>query len=115
MARGTTLLLLLKLLSLNFIVKNADNLWWGKTSPTAQWLPTYGQSTSPLPINTPKPTPPTPKPTPHPTPKPTQRPTSPSGTVVMAGSGGSIQDASGNVWSITSGAQVAVNGIKLIS
>jgi hypothetical protein len=27
--------------------ENNNNLWWGKTSPTAQWLPTTGTSTNP--------------------------------------------------------------------
>jgi hypothetical protein len=34
-----------------------------------------------------------------------------SGTVVKAGAGGSITDASGDVWTITSGGQVAINGV----
>jgi hypothetical protein len=36
--------------------------------------------------------------------------TSPSGTVVTAGSGGSIRDASGNVWTINAAGQVTING-----
>jgi predicted pyridoxine 5'-phosphate oxidase superfamily flavin-nucleotide-binding protein len=45
--------------------------------------------------------------TPTPTPTPTQ---SANDTVVMAGSTASITDTSGNAWTITSSAQVAVNG-----
>jgi hypothetical protein len=29
--------------------KNSANLWWGKASPTAAWLPTVGTSVNPLP------------------------------------------------------------------
>ena len=29
--------------------ENTNNLWWGKTSPTAAWSPTVGIATSPLP------------------------------------------------------------------
>lgn len=36
---------------------------------------------------------------------------SPNNTIVTAGSGGSITDQNGNIWTITSGGQVAVNGI----
>nr|WP_294550812.1 hypothetical protein [uncultured Rhodopila sp.] len=38
-------------------------------------------------------------------------PPSPNDTVVKAGSTAAITDASGNVWTITGGAQVAVNGV----
>jgi hypothetical protein len=34
-----------------------------------------------------------------------------SGAVIKAGSGGLITDASGKVWTITSGGQVAINGV----
>ena len=78
----------------NKSLQNTAKLWYSKTSPTAPWSPTLGTSTSPLP-----------------TPAPTQPPTSPSGTVVKAGSGGSIRDASGNVWSINAAGQVVVNGV----
>jgi hypothetical protein len=29
-------------------LQNTDDLWWGKTSPDAQWLPAYGTNVSPL-------------------------------------------------------------------
>jgi hypothetical protein len=29
-------------------LQNTNNLWWGKTSPSADWSPEAGQSTSPL-------------------------------------------------------------------
>jgi endoglucanase len=88
--------------------ENADNLWWSKTSPTASWV--GGTATSPLPASTPSPTP-TPKPTSTPSPTPTPKPTaSANDTVVKAGSSAAITDASGNKWTITAGAQVAVNG-----
>lgn len=50
---------------------NKSGDWYGKTSPTAAWLPTLGTKTSPLasPTPTPQPTP-TPGPTPTPTPVP---------------------------------------------
>jgi len=70
--------------------ENASKLWWGETSPNASWSPTAGTSTSPLPA----------------APQP-----SPNDTVVKGGSTATITDASGNKWSITSGAQVAVNGV----
>jgi hypothetical protein len=54
---------------------------------------------------------PTPVPTPAPTPTPTPSTTaSPSNTQVFAGSTAAIIDSSGNRWTITSGAQIAVNG-----
>src|SRR6185437_5641062 len=63
---------------------------------------------------TPTPTPtatPTPTPTPTPAATPTATPTpSPNDTMVLAGSSGSVTDAGGNAWTITSGGQVAVNG-----
>ena len=36
---------------------------------------------------------------------------SPDNTVVLAGSTAAITDASGNKWTITSGGQVAINGV----
>ncbi|WP_428487034.1 hypothetical protein [Rhodopila sp.] len=70
--------------------ENGSKLWWGKTTPDAAWSPNNGTAVSPLPAP----------------PKP-----SPNDTVVLAGSSAAITDASGNAWTITSGAQVAVNGI----
>ncbi len=70
--------------------ESASDLWWGKTSPTAAWSPAAGTATSPLPASAPKP--------------------SANDTVVKAGAAGTIIDASGNKWTITSGGQVAVNG-----
>jgi hypothetical protein len=69
--------------------ENTDNLWWSKTSPTAQWSPPYGTETVPVPIEA-----------------------SRNETVIGASTGGpavSITDAGGNTWAITNG-QVAVNG-----
>ncbi|HET6609736.1 MAG TPA: hypothetical protein VFG62_23905, partial [Rhodopila sp.] len=69
---------------------------------------------TPTPTATPTPTPtatPTPTPTPTPAATPTATPTpSPNDTMVLAGSSGSVTDAGGNAWTITSGGQVAVNG-----
>ncbi len=67
--------------------ENASKLWWGETTPNASWGLGAGTATSPLPA------------------------TSPDNMVVMAGSTAAIVDASGNKWTITSGAQVAVNGV----
>jgi len=82
--------------------ENASGLWYGKTSPTASW--TGGTATSPLPATTPPVTTP-----PVTTPPVTVTPSA-NDTVVMAGSASAITDAAGNKWTITSGAQVAVNG-----
>jgi hypothetical protein len=73
--------------------KNTSGAWYGKTSPTAAWA--YS-GTSPLPATTPPPVTIT---------------TSPNDTMVLAGASAHITDASGNAWTITSGNQVAVNGI----
>ncbi|WP_428485128.1 cellulase family glycosylhydrolase [Rhodopila sp.] len=73
--------------------ENASKLWWGETSPNSAWSPSAGTATSPLPPIPVKPAP------------------SLNDTVVMAGSTAPIIDASGNAWTITSGAQVAVNGV----
>jgi predicted esterase len=87
--------------------ENADNLWWSETSPTSGWV--GGTATSPLPA-TPTTTP-TPTKTPTPTPTGTPKPTpSANDTVVKAGTSAAITDAAGNKWTITAGAQVAVNG-----
>jgi hypothetical protein len=71
--------------------ENASDLWWGKTSPTATWSPAGGTSTSPLPAAP-------------------ANPASPNDSMVIAGSTAAIVDAAGNKWTITSGAQIAVNG-----
>ncbi|MEA2740440.1 MAG: hypothetical protein QOH05_3747, partial [Acetobacteraceae bacterium] len=111
--------------------ENASKLWWGETKPNAAWSPAAGTATSPLPASptptpapTPKPTPappptptpaptptPTPKPTPAPTPSPTPAPTPSANDTVVTGTTAAITDASGNKWTITSGGQVAVNGV----
>jgi hypothetical protein len=75
--------------------ENASSLWWS-WSGTA-WAGGAGTSTSPLPA-----TPPTPPKTPV---------ASANDTAVLAGSAAAITDASGNTWTITSGGQVAVNGV----
>ncbi len=82
--------------------ENASGLWYGKTSPTAGW--TAGTATSPLPAPTPPVT------TPPVTPPPVTVIPSANDTIVLAGSTAAITDAAGNKWTITSGAQVAVNG-----
>lgn len=71
--------------------KNSDNLWWGKTSPGASWVPPEGTSVDPIP----------------------NQQASANDTIVTLLSGaatGSITDASGNGWSI-SGGQVTLNGV----
>jgi hypothetical protein len=65
--------------------ESSGNLWWGKTTPGAAWAPTGGTATSPLP--------------------------SPNDTVLAIGATGVITDVPGNTWSITSGGQIAVNGV----
>ena len=65
--------------------KNSSGVWYGKTAPTAAWLPTGGTTASPL--FTP----------------------SPNGTVVTT-VGPAITDANGALWTLTSGGQVALNG-----
>jgi hypothetical protein len=83
--------------------ENASDLWWGETQPNASWAPEAGTSASPLPA---------PQPTPAPTPAPTPTPTpSPNDTAIKFGSAAAIVDASGNKWTVTSGQQVAVNGV----
>jgi hypothetical protein len=68
--------------------ENASSLWWSWTG--TGWSTGAGTSTSPLPA----------------TPV-----ASPNDTAVLAGSTAAITDASGNTWTITSGGQVAVNGV----
>jgi hypothetical protein len=72
--------------------ENASSLWWSWTG--TGWSTGTGTSTSPLPA--------------APPPKPTA---SANDTMVLAGSTAAITDASGNTWTITSGGQVAVNGV----
>jgi sugar lactone lactonase YvrE len=66
-------------------------LWSGETKPNDSW--STATTVSPLPVST------------------TSPPASPNDTVVLAGSTAAIIDASGNAWTITSGAQIAVNGV----
>ena len=75
--------------------ENSANLWWGETQPNASWSPQAGTAVSPLPAS--------------PSPAPVVTPSA-NDTVLAAGSGAVIVDAAGNKWTITSGAQVAVNG-----
>lgn len=75
--------------------ENSANMWWGETQPNAAWSPQAGTATSPLPA--------------PPAPKPIVTPSA-NDTVVNAGSNAAIVDSAGNKWTITSGAQVAVNG-----
>jgi aryl-phospho-beta-D-glucosidase BglC (GH1 family) len=69
--------------------ENTSDLWWAKSLPTDSWGPALGTSISPL-------TPP--------------MAASANNTVVTT-AGPAIEDAGGNAWSITSGGQVAVNGV----
>ena len=66
--------------------ENTQNLWWGKTSPTAAWSPSYGTATPPVPI-----------------------PGVSANDIMARGEGAIITDASGNDWVIASG-HVVVNG-----
>jgi hypothetical protein len=68
--------------------KNTTNLWWSKSAPSGQWQPSYGTITNPVPGVIP----------------------SADNAVVAAGSGRSITDSSGNVWTVAGG-QVALNGV----
>jgi hypothetical protein len=70
--------------------ENATGQWWGWGG--TDWTLGAGTTTSPLPAAPPPPV------------------VSANDTVVTAGSTAAITDASGNVWTITSGGQVAVNG-----
>ena len=87
--------------------ENSNNLWWSKTSPTDSWI--GGAGTSPLPAVAPPVTAPPVVASPVVMPSVTPA-SSPTDTVVQAGSTAAIVDAAGNAWTITSGAQVAVNG-----
>ncbi len=68
--------------------KNSLDLWWSKTSPSAPWEPPYGTLDVPVPVYA-----------------------SWNNTTVFVDLGAGITDASANVWTITAGGQVAVNGI----
>jgi hypothetical protein len=71
--------------------KNADNLWWSKSSPTAAWAPPFGTPIDPIPNQV----------------------ASANDTIVSVITTGpitSITDASGNFWSISKG-QVTLNGL----
>ena len=81
--------------------ENASKLWWGETKPNDSWAPAAGTATSPLPATTVTP--------PVVTPPATKTPSA-NDTVVLAGSSAAITDASGNLWTITAGGQVAING-----
>ena len=81
--------------------ENASDLWWSKTLPTDTWGPNNGTPTSPVPASAGGGTG---------TGSSTVTP-SPDNTLVLAGSTAAITDANGNHWSITSGGQVAVNGV----
>ncbi|WP_428535375.1 hypothetical protein [Rhodopila sp.] len=73
--------------------ENSDKYWWGRTSPTAPWSPSAGTTTSPLPAAT----------VPTPTPAPTPNEVTPT-------SGGTLSDAAGNKWTLTSAGVVQENG-----
>ena len=75
--------------------ENSSKLWWGETQPNASWAPSAGTATSPLPAT--------------PTPPPAIIPS--ANNTVVTGTTAAITDASGNKWTITSGGQVAINGI----
>jgi hypothetical protein len=79
--------------------ENTGGWWWGKTSPTAAWSPGAGTMTSPLPV--------TPTPTPTATPTPTPSPTASAiPTELTPTSGGTLTDAAGNRWTLTSAGAV---------
>ncbi len=69
---------------------NSDRTWWSKSSPNDPWLPSSGTSVSPL-----------------------SGVASPDNTVLIGptSAGGWITDADDDHWSITSGGQVAINGV----
>ncbi|MEA2739969.1 MAG: hypothetical protein QOH05_3276, partial [Acetobacteraceae bacterium] len=71
--------------------KNTDNLWWSKTSATAAWAPPYGTSVDPIPNQV-------------------ASANDTIVTVVTTGAIGSITDASGNLWSIST-SKVTLNGV----
>jgi hypothetical protein len=71
--------------------KNTDNLWWSKTSATAAWAPPYGTSVDPIPNQV-------------------ASANDTIVTVVTTGAIGSIADASGNLWSIST-SKVTLNGV----
>jgi hypothetical protein len=66
--------------------ENSSNFWYTEAQPNDTW--TAGTYSSPLPVTA-----------------------SPNDTVVLAGSTAGITDANGNVWTITAGGQVAINGV----
>jgi endoglucanase len=67
--------------------ENASDLWWSKTQPDQPWSEP-GTATSPLPA----------------------RPAASANDTVVTGTNAAITDANGNLWTITAGGQVAVNG-----
>lgn len=75
--------------------ENTQDLWWSKTSPTAAWDPPDGTSAIPVPVSD----------------------SLYRTTVIGIATPGSpapppsFDDPSGNIWSITPGGQVAVNGV----
>ncbi|MBN8905966.1 MAG: hypothetical protein J0H99_04925, partial [Rhodospirillales bacterium] len=85
------------------------DVWDTYYTQAGPWNWLYSQKLSTGTTPTPAPTQaPTQTPAPTATPKPVA---SPDNTVVKAGSTTAITDASGNKWTITSGGQVAVNGV----
>jgi hypothetical protein len=77
--------------------ENSGNLWWGETQPNFGWTIGAGTPTSPLPAAAT-------------VAGGTEAAAAPNDTV-LTGTTGAITDASGNQWSITSGGQVATNGV----
>ncbi len=75
--------------------ETSAGLWSGETQPNNSW--STATSVSPLPAGVT-------------VTAPAPAPASANDTIVKAGSTAAITDASGNVWTITSGGQVAVNG-----
>ncbi|HEY4041046.1 MAG TPA: hypothetical protein VGM32_04275, partial [Rhodopila sp.] len=92
-----------------YTYSTASQLWTAASAPVLT-VPT--PTPAPTPAPTPKPTPaPTPAPTPKPTPAPTPAPTAaPTLAELTPSSGGSLKDASGNVWTLTAAAVVNENG-----
>jgi hypothetical protein len=91
--------------------EDATSKSWYTYSTTAQ---SWTASAAPVLTSTPTPTPaptPTPTPSPTPTPTPTSAPTvAPTSNQITTASGGTLTDAAGNKWTLTSAGVVEENG-----
>ncbi len=82
--------------------ENSSQLWWGEAQPNASWSRQVGTPTSPLPAPS------------APPPAPVLGSNTPSAIESVAtGTGAAITDVSGNTWTITGTAQVAVDGVAI--